>query len=153
MILDYFSDPIPLILLLHSLFLVNVQAEAPNGHLYGFEGFLESRMNNQTTTTTQQSEKFPLTVNQLLLRGSTLRNSGHIYGLVVYTGEESKIRMNANSKPRTKAPAMERTTNKIIVVLFSLILLFASISTGASFAWRTTFSSAWYLNLPFDGVR
>jgi phospholipid-translocating ATPase len=53
-------------------------------------------------------------VNQLALRGSTLVNSGNVIGAVVYTGEESKIRMNANEAPRSKAPLMESFTNKIV---------------------------------------
>ena len=36
----------------------------------------------------------------MLLRGCTLKNSGKILGLVVYTGAESRIQMNAAAPPR-----------------------------------------------------
>ena len=39
-------------------------------------------------------------MNEILLRGCTLKNSGFIVGLVVYTGPESRIQMNAAEPPR-----------------------------------------------------
>lgn len=39
-------------------------------------------------------------MNEILLRGCTLKNSGFIVGLVVYTGPESRIQMNAAGPPR-----------------------------------------------------
>ena len=43
--------------------------------------------------------QIPVTVNEMLLRGCTLRNTGHILGLVVYTGVDSRIQMNAAKTP------------------------------------------------------
>ena len=43
--------------------------------------------------------QMPVTVNEMLLRGCTLRNTGHILGLVVYTGVDSRIQMNAAKTP------------------------------------------------------
>lgn len=40
-----------------------------------------------------------VTMNEVLLRGCTLKNSGFAVGLVVYTGPESRIQMNANEPP------------------------------------------------------
>lgn len=31
---------------------------------------------------------------QILLRGSSLRNTGYIWGIAVYTGHDSKVMMN-----------------------------------------------------------
>ena len=42
----------------------------------------------------------PVTIDEVLLRGCTLKNSGRIAGLVVYTGAESRIQMNAAKPPR-----------------------------------------------------
>jgi magnesium-transporting ATPase (P-type) len=39
-------------------------------------------------------------MNEMLLRGCTLKNSGCIHGLVVYTGPESRIQMNAAAPPK-----------------------------------------------------
>lgn len=40
-----------------------------------------------------------MTMNEILLRGCTLKNSGFVVGLVVYTGPESRIQMNAAAPP------------------------------------------------------
>ena len=42
----------------------------------------------------------PVSLNEMLLRGCTLKNSGRVLGLVVYTGPESRIQMNAAAPPR-----------------------------------------------------
>ena len=39
-------------------------------------------------------------MDEVLLRGCTLKNSGFVVGLVVYTGPESRIQMNAAAPPR-----------------------------------------------------
>jgi len=45
-------------------------------------------------------ETVAVTINEVLLRGCTLKNSGFVVGLVVYTGPESRIQMNAAEPPR-----------------------------------------------------
>ena len=45
-------------------------------------------------------ETVAVTMNEILLRGCTLKNSGFVVGLVVYTGPESRIQMNAAEPPR-----------------------------------------------------
>ena len=41
----------------------------------------------------------PVTTNEMLLRGCMLKNSHYVLGLVVYTGKESRIQMNAAKTP------------------------------------------------------
>lgn len=49
-----------------------------------------------------------VTMNEVLLRGCTLKNSGRVHGCVIYTGPESRIQMNAASPPRKLgAPLLE----------------------------------------------
>ena len=40
-----------------------------------------------------------MTMNEMLLRGCMLKNSNYILGMVVYTGRESRIQMNAAKTP------------------------------------------------------
>ena len=40
-----------------------------------------------------------MTMNEMLLRGCMLKNSNYVLGLVVYTGKESRIQMNAAATP------------------------------------------------------
>ena len=39
-------------------------------------------------------------MNEVLLRGCTIKNSGAVHGLVIYTGPESRIQMNAARPPK-----------------------------------------------------
>jgi magnesium-transporting ATPase (P-type) len=48
-----------------------------------------------------------VTMNEILLRGCTLKNSGRVHGVVIYTGHESRIQKNAASPPR-KTGALAR---------------------------------------------
>jgi len=59
-----------------------VVVEDPNLDLYHFEGKV-----------TVDGETRPLTNSQVIYRGSTIRNTSSCIGLVIFTGEETKIRM------------------------------------------------------------
>lgn len=63
-------------------FQAHIVVEDPNMDLYNFEGKV-----------TIGTETKPLTNDQMIYRGSVLRNTPSMWGLVVFTGEESKIRM------------------------------------------------------------
>ena len=41
----------------------------------------------------------PVTMNEMLLRGCTLKNTGEILGLVVYSGGETRIQQNSAETP------------------------------------------------------
>ncbi|KFH12278.1 phospholipid-translocating P-type ATPase, flippase subfamily protein [Toxoplasma gondii VAND] len=71
-----------------------------------------------------------LSVQQLLLRGCRLRNTEWILGLVVYTGQETKIQMNSSTPPR-KSSRVERLTNRLTLsIWFVQTLLCLSVSVG-----------------------
>ena len=48
----------------------------------------------------------PVTTNEMLLRGCMLKNSNYVLGLVVYTGKESRIQMNAAATPNKVGEAL-----------------------------------------------
>jgi len=63
-----------------------IECEAPNEYLYKFEGnFLF-----------KDGAKAPLDPDQILLKGSSLRNTKWIYGLCVFTGHDTKIMKNSS---------------------------------------------------------
>jgi len=67
----------------------NVRSEPPNNALYTYEGTIEllSDLNVPKTV--------PLGPDQMLLRGAQLRNTPWVYGIVVFTGHETKLMQNA----------------------------------------------------------
>ncbi|KAI5840221.1 phospholipid-translocating P-type ATPase [Morchella snyderi] len=116
-------------------FKAQVVVEDPNMDLYNFEGKV-----------TVGNETKPLTNSQVIYRGSVIRNTSNMWGLVIFTGEESKIRMNANKNPRTKAPSLQAIVNKIVLIIVVFVIALAVFNTVAYRLWRNrTERRSWYL--------
>ncbi|RKF61006.1 putative phospholipid-transporting ATPase DNF3 [Erysiphe neolycopersici] len=113
-----------------------VVAEDPNIDLYNFEGRVII-----------DDEILPLTCNEIILRGSILRNTSTVIGMAINTGEECKIRMNANKNPRIKAPELQKITNRIVVILVVFVLSLTVFCTIAYQIWSaTTEDKSFYLS-------
>lgn len=109
--------------------------EDPNLDLYCFDGKV-----------IYGGETLPLTNSAVVYRGSVLRNTEKAIGMVVYSGEECKIRMNATKNPRIKAPALQTTVNRVVVIIVTFVIALAIFNTVAYQIWaRTTEKKAWYL--------
>lgn len=52
---------------------------------------------------------------QILLRGSSLRNTAYIWGIAVYTGHDSKVMMNS-SKSVVKKSKLEIKLNRYLLM-------------------------------------
>ncbi|KAH8806263.1 putative phospholipid-transporting ATPase [Hyaloscypha sp. PMI_1271] len=122
-----------------------VVVEDPNIDLYNFDGRV-----------TVDEETLPLTASETILRGSTLRNTSTAIGMVINTGEECKIRMNANKSPRIKSPAMQVISNKIVVLLVVFVVLLSLFCTIAYQIWSANVEEkTWYLadaHVPFAQI-
>lgn len=113
----------------------HIVVEDPNLDLYNFEGKI-----------TAANETLPLTNNEIIYRGSVIRNTPEVLGMVIYTGEECKIRMNATKNPRIKAPALQAVVNKVVIIIVLFVLALAIFNTVAYQIWReSTEDKSWYL--------
>ncbi len=77
----------------YETFPIKFEYEAPNPYLYSFTGtvhFEDYTNNNQL-----KIEKIPVDVNNFVLRGSSIRNTDFIIGMVAYTGHDTKIMLNS----------------------------------------------------------
>ncbi|KAK6350040.1 hypothetical protein TWF696_006289 [Orbilia brochopaga] len=109
--------------------------EDPNTDLYNFEGKIQIG-----------DEIKPLTNSQILYRGSVLRNTPSAIGLVIFTGEETKIRMNANKRPRAKKPTLQTSVNYIIIFIMLVVIFISGIELLGYKLWQQSFErKAWYL--------
>ncbi|XP_043724478.1 phospholipid-transporting ATPase 3-like isoform X2 [Telopea speciosissima] len=97
-----------------------IQCEQPNNSLYTFTGNL-----------IVQNQTLPLSPNQLLLRGCSLRNTEYIVGAVIFTGHETKVMMNAMNVP-SKRSTLERKLDKLILALFGTLFCMCIISSIGS---------------------
>ncbi|PSS05237.1 hypothetical protein BD289DRAFT_400131 [Coniella lustricola] len=109
--------------------------EDPNADLYNFDGRV-----------TTDGKTVPVTLHEVVYRGSTIRNTPCAIGVVLNTGEECKIRMNANHHPKAKRPALERVYNRVVL---SLVLYVICLTMGCSVGYllwrRSTEKYAWYI--------
>lgn len=75
-----------------------------------------------------------LDMSNFLLRGSTLRNTKWVFGVVVYTGKDTKLIMNSRRVP-FKLSSIERTMNNIILVILAAQVLISVISATTYYIW------------------
>ncbi|KAF9874871.1 phospholipid-translocating P-type ATPase [Colletotrichum karsti] len=112
-----------------------IVSEDPNVDLYRYDGRV-----------TVKEETLPLSLDNVVYRGSTVRNTTEAIGIVVNSGEECKIRMNAQKHVRTKAPAMQRVLNRIVIwLIFVLLGLSSGLTLGYSLWKDPTETESWYL--------
>ena len=64
-----------------------MECELPNSRIHHFNGVLRHDLEGGRET--------PVDVSNLLLRGSSVRNTKWILGLVVYTGRDTKLVQNS----------------------------------------------------------
>ncbi|KAG5027792.1 hypothetical protein JHK87_011306 [Glycine soja] len=65
---------------------------------------------------------------QILLRDSKLKNTDYIYGIVIFTGHDTKVMQNSTDPP-SKRSKIERKMDKIIYILFSTLVLISFIGS------------------------
>jgi len=113
----------------------NLQYEVANKNLYTFSGklVLESAR-----------DPIPIDVDNILLRGAVLRNTKEIFGLVIYTGRESKQMMNM-SPTEMKRSNVEKTVNSTLFLILFLQLALCAICTILMAVWVAESNDTWYL--------
>ncbi|KAL6619602.1 hypothetical protein ACP70R_034741 [Stipagrostis hirtigluma subsp. patula] len=94
-----------------------IRCEDPNAHLYSFVGNIEI-----------DERQHPLSPQQLLLRDSKLRNTEFVYGVVIFTGHDTKVMQNAMKVP-SKRSNIERKMDRIIYLLLSSLVLISVIGS------------------------
>lgn len=92
--------------------------------------------------------------NNLLLRGSKIRNTPWVLGLVAYAGEETKVMMNSRST-RAKLSTVQRTVNSMLLIIFIAMLCLTTISVVVTHFFREgmgwdgyQYTLLWYINNP-----
>ncbi|PXF43518.1 putative phospholipid-transporting ATPase 7 [Gracilariopsis chorda] len=123
-----------------------IECEAPNDRLYKFNGrmFLE-----KNGVPTDPSEPIPLGPENIMIRGSSLRNTDWVMGIVVNTGRDTKLMQNMKPRPR-KNSRLERETNKhYFLTLLLQICVVVALTIQNSRICQELFDDdtprAWYL--------
>ncbi|KAK4781401.1 hypothetical protein SAY86_015503 [Trapa natans] len=101
------------------------RCEDPNANLYSFIGSLNIGQEN-----------YPLTPQQLLLRDSKLRNTEYVYGVVIFTGHDTKVIQNSTAPP-SKRSKIERRVDKIVYLLFAGLVLLSVVGSVFFGIWTS----------------
>ena len=113
----------------------SVEVAPPNNDIYKFDGNFSV-----------QGKRESLISDNFVLKGSKLRNTGALYGVVIYSGHQTKVMMNS-SKPRFKISDLERLTNLSILIILVTQFILAAIAaiTGTLAASSTDDNIKWLL--------
>lgn len=76
----------------------------------------------------------PVTMNEMLLRGCMLKNTERIAGMVVYTGKETRIQMNAAKTP-LKVGSFDLFLNLQIALVIAMQLAMCLFCAIANYVW------------------
>uniref|UniRef100_A0A8C7CX48 Phospholipid-transporting ATPase n=1 Tax=Oncorhynchus kisutch TaxID=8019 RepID=A0A8C7CX48_ONCKI len=114
-----------------------IVCEEPNNRLDKFTGTMRWR-----------KERFPLDLDNMMLRGCRIRNTDECHGLVIFAGADTKIMRNGG-KTRFKRTKIDELMNYMVYTIFViLVLLCAGLAIGNTFWYEEVGSKAWYL---YDG--
>lgn len=124
--------------------------DGPNNLIYKFDGNLEVPSTSQLLSSTSGTDmdQIPLSNDNVLLRGMSLRNTESVIGIVVYTGHETKIQMNT-VKSGYKVSKMMGLTNVAIFWIFILQILFSISGATVSAYWTVDNEDNPYLGMHY----
>ncbi|XP_065121292.1 phospholipid-transporting ATPase IH-like isoform X1 [Paramisgurnus dabryanus] len=106
-----------------------IECEQPQPDLYRFVGRINIYLNRDEPIAR------PLGSENLLLRGATLKNTEFIYAVAIYTGMETKMALNYQSKSQ-KRSAVEKSMNAYLIVYLCILISKALINTVLKYVWQ-----------------
>ena len=95
-----------------------IQCQQPNEFIYEFSGKFIG----------PNSTEFFLDIDNFILRGCSLKQTGYIYALVIYVGHDTKIMRNSVSA-KEKVSKIEQIMNNQIIIVFILQFVIGIISS------------------------
>ncbi len=120
-----------------------IESEPPQANLYKYSGAIRWEQYIPGVGPREMSE--PISIDNVLLRGCCIRNTDWVLGVVVFTGHDSKIMMNAGITPSKRARIARELNFNVICnfgILFIICLLSAIIN---GYAWtKSDTSTAWF---------
>ncbi|KIW20668.1 hypothetical protein PV08_01245 [Exophiala spinifera] len=106
-----------------------IDSEGPHPNLYSYSAVAKWQQfdpRNPDAPPREMAE--PISINNLLLRGCSLKNTEWVLGVVVFTGQETKIMLNSGMTPSKRA-RMARELNWNVIYNF-IILFFMCLVSG-----------------------
>ncbi|KAJ7095309.1 phospholipid-translocating ATPase [Mycena belliarum] len=98
-----------------------IRADRPDTNMY--------RLN---AAATMGAETYPVDISMTLLRGTVLRNTQWVIGVVLYTGLDTKIIMNSGGAPSKRSKVERQMNPQVLINLFILFMLAVACGIGDS---------------------
>ncbi|KAI9919817.1 hypothetical protein PsorP6_017448 [Peronosclerospora sorghi] len=119
-----------------------VKCEQPNPHINKFAGNVQVSLGDSGRV-----ETMPLSVKNVLLRGCNLRNTDWVFGLVLNTGNDTKIMQSASAAPSKWSDLMLHI-NRMIVILCMGLFVACVVAALCYITWQTEIvRNTWYIQL------
>ena len=118
-----------------------IECDHPNSDLYDFTGsaHIINKVTNEVTI-------YPLSIKNLVMRGSKLMNSKFAYGIAVYTGGETKLSLNSKTN-LNKFSSIETAANFYLVGYLAILIVSTLICSCFNFLSHAH-EEHWYLAVP-----
>jgi phospholipid-translocating ATPase len=102
-----------------------LESEGPKSNLYSYQGNLNYYANGDDERGEIANE--PVNINNMLLRGCSLRNTKWVVGIVAFTGNDTKIMLNAGITP-TKKSRIAQDLNWSVIINFLILFILCFVS-------------------------
>lgn len=100
-----------------------IESEPAHPNLYAYSGtarWLQKDPTKPSASATEMVE--PININNVLLRGCSVRNTDWVLGVVIFTGEDTKIMLNSGLTPSKRA-RISRDLNWNVIYNFIILFL------------------------------
>ncbi|NXO95157.1 AT8B2 ATPase, partial [Certhia brachydactyla] len=121
-----------------ALFDGEVICEPPNNKLDKFGGTLYWKEN-----------KYPLSNQNMLLRGCVLRNTEWCFGLVIFAGPDTKLMQNSG-RTKFKRTSIDRLMNTLVLWIFGFLVCMGVILAIGNAIWEHEVGIFFQIYLPWD---
>ncbi|NXB39866.1 AT8B2 ATPase, partial [Eulacestoma nigropectus] len=115
-----------------------VICEPPNNKLDKFGGTLHWKEN-----------KYPLSNQNMLLRGCVLRNTEWCFGLVIFAGPDTKLMQNSG-RTKFKRTSIDRLMNTLVLWIFGFLVCMGVILAIGNAIWEHEVGICFQIYLPWD---
>ncbi|KAM7205561.1 phospholipid-transporting ATPase DNF1 [Rhypophila sp. PSN 637] len=122
-----------------------IESEPPQPNLYKYNGAIKwhQKLPGDRHGEPQEMSE-PIGIDNMLLRGCNLRNTEWALGVVIFTGHDTKIMMNAGITPSKRA-RIARELNFNVICNFGILLVMCLIVAIANgIAWGKTDASLYW---------
>lgn len=110
----------------------HIECEHPRTDLYSFNGRIElpqtlNRISVIPLPTELEAHTIPLMAENLMLRGSRVKNTEYVIACAVYTGQNTKLALNSKIT-KNKMSSSEQYINKYLAFFIILLLAMVTVS-------------------------